>query len=62
MRIRLYLDEDVPMSLAQALKNRGVDVKTTQEIGNTGKTDIEQLKYAANANRVMVTHNTRDFI
>jgi hypothetical protein len=47
MRIRFYLDEDVPYSLSQALLNRGVDVLTTQEANNCGNTDREQLKFAA---------------
>jgi hypothetical protein len=29
--IRLYLDEDVDVALASALRQRGIDVLTTQE-------------------------------
>ena len=61
MRIRLYLDEDVPASFAQALRNRGVDVLTTQEAGNTGLSDLGQLSYAAKEQRAIFTHNKRDF-
>lgn len=46
MRIKLYHDEDIPLSLADALRNRGVDVVTTQEAGNIGKSDEEQLIFA----------------
>ncbi len=61
MRIRLYLDEDVPFSFAEALINRGVDVITTQQAHNDKKSDAEQLLYAAKQKRTVFTHNKRDF-
>ena len=42
-RVSLYLDEHVQIGLAEALKARGVDVLTTQEAGNVGVSDLEQL-------------------
>ncbi|MCL4536233.1 MAG: DUF5615 family PIN-like protein [Nitrospirae bacterium] len=62
MRIKIYLDEDVPFSFAQALINRGVDVITTQQAGNLTQSDAEQLVYAALQMRAIFTHNKRDFI
>jgi predicted nuclease of predicted toxin-antitoxin system len=62
MKIKLYLDEDVPLSFAQALLNRGVDAVTTQQAGNQGKSDVEQLLYATTEGRVIFTHNKKDFI
>jgi len=62
MRIRAYVDEDVPLSLAQALRNRGVDCITTQEAGNKGHSDAEQLVFSMGQGRTIVTHNIRDFI
>jgi hypothetical protein len=62
MRIRLYHDEDIPSSLAQALRNRGVDVVTTQEAGNIGKSDEVQLTFAIQENRAILTHNKKHFI
>lgn len=62
MRIRVYIDEDMPSSFSQALVNRGVDVVTTQLAGNAGLSDAEQLLYAERQARTMVTHNKRDFI
>ena len=62
MRIRVYLDEDIPFSFAQALLNRGVDVLQTQLVGNTGKTDSEQLEYAIAKGRTILTHNKKHFI
>lgn len=62
MRIKLYLDEDVDISLAHALKQKGIDVLTTQESGNKRLSDSEQLEFAVNNKRVMFTHNKRDFL
>ncbi|GBD99729.1 hypothetical protein BMS3Abin07_01770 [bacterium BMS3Abin07] len=62
MRIKVYLDEDVPSAFANALLNRGVDVVTTQQAGNDGRSDAEQLIFAAQEGRVIFTHNKRDFI
>lgn len=62
MRIRLYLDEDIPVALALSLLNRGVDVVTTLGAGNVGKSDKEQFAFAGKERRVLLTHNKRDFI
>ncbi len=61
MRIKLYLDEDVPLSFAQALLNRGVDVITTQQAENHGLSDKEQLVFASKEKRAIFTHNKKDF-
>ena len=53
MKIKLYLDKDVPFSFAQALLNRGVNVVTTQQVGNEGKSDEEQLIYATKEERTI---------
>ena len=62
MRIKLYHDEDIPLSLAHALRNRGVDVVTTQEAGNIGESDEKQLIFAIQENRAILTHNKKHFI
>jgi hypothetical protein len=62
MKIKLYLDEDVPLAFALALLNRGADVLTTQDAGNIGLSDEEQLIFATRGERVFFTHNKRDFI
>lgn len=61
MKIRLYLDEDVDVALAAALRQRGVDALTTQEAGNVGLRDEDQLTFATQAGRVFFTHNRGDF-
>lgn len=62
MRIKLYLDEDVDFSLAKALKQKGIDVLTTQEAGKRRFSDAEQLEFAVNAKRAIFSHNKRDFV
>lgn len=62
MRIRLYLDEDVPYAFALALLNRGIDIITTQQMKNDSLSDAEQLYYAAKERRAIFTHNKKDFI
>lgn len=61
MKIKLYLDEDVDISLAKALKQKGIDVLTTQEAGKKRLNDFEQLEFAVNERRTILTHNKRDF-
>jgi len=60
-RIKIYLDEDFDVEIAARLRDHGFDVLTTQEAGNTGASDDEQLAYAANAKRAILTHNRREF-
>ena len=54
MKIRLYLDEDVDVALASALRQRGIDVLTTQETGKRQQTDEAKLEYAVQAGRVFL--------
>jgi predicted nuclease of predicted toxin-antitoxin system len=62
VRIKLYLDEDVDISLAHALKQKGIDVLITQESGNKRLSNSEQLEFAVNSKRAIFTHNKRDFL
>ena len=62
MKCRFYLDEDIDIALERALTNRGVDVISTLQAGNNGNTDEEQLIFANNENRIIITHNVRDFV
>ncbi|MFW5666065.1 MAG: DUF5615 family PIN-like protein [Coleofasciculus sp.] len=60
-KIRWHLDEQVDRAIAQALKQRGVDVTTTPEVGLLGATDEEQLAFAISQQRVIFTHD-EDFL
>jgi len=62
MSCKFYLDEDIDIALEQTLINRGVDAVSTLKAGNNGNTDEEQLVFANKENRVIITHNVRDFV
>jgi predicted nuclease of predicted toxin-antitoxin system len=59
--IDLYLDEDVDVLLADLVRARGFRATTTQEAGNVGKTDAEQLAFATDQAKTILTHNRADF-
>lgn len=59
--IEFYLDEDVSMLVADLIRARGFVIKTTQESGQGGRSDEEQLKYAVSRKATLVTHNRADF-
>jgi predicted nuclease of predicted toxin-antitoxin system len=60
--IRLYLDEDVRVLLADILRQRGYDAIHVLEVNRNGLTDLEQLSYAVSQQRAIVTHNIGDFM
>lgn len=57
----LYMDEDMSALVATLLHSRGLDVTTVPEQSTLGKTDSEQLEFAASLGRCLVTHNRVDF-
>ncbi len=59
--IRLYLDEDVNVLVADLLNARGFDVLTVRDAGRLQASDEEQLAYAVSQQRALVTHNRSDF-
>jgi predicted nuclease of predicted toxin-antitoxin system len=60
--VTLLLDEDVRITLGKILRQRGFDVIHVLEANRSGKTDGDQLAYATNQQRAILTHNIRDFI
>ena len=60
--VALYTDEDVTDDLAPALRRRGYDVQSTAEAGNLSLSDEEQLRYAAEQGKAILTYNIEDFI
>lgn len=60
-RIAFYLDEDIQSGLAEALRIRGVNLLTTMESGMIGSNDVDQLVFASENQRSLVSYNKRDF-
>lgn len=58
----LLLDEDVRPLLAEVLRQRGYDAVHVLEIDRGGYSDNDQLDYASNHGRTLLTHNIRDFL
>lgn len=59
---RFYLDEDCQASaLASALRAHGIDVTTTNEEGQGGNRDEDQLQFATDSGRIVVSNNISDF-
>lgn len=63
MRIRLFTDEHVDPDLAVHLRRAGYEVLTALEAGRAGRgiPDEEQLVFAADQGRALLTYNARDF-
>ena len=60
--MKLYLDENIPVVLCTALSSHGVDCLTTQQAGNLGLADAQQLVFATTEGRILVTFNRKDFL
>ncbi|HKQ77253.1 MAG TPA: DUF5615 family PIN-like protein [Blastocatellia bacterium] len=54
-RIKFYFDEHVPQAVADGLRRRGVDVLIVHAAGRRGLSDDEQLAFASQQGRVLVT-------
>jgi predicted nuclease of predicted toxin-antitoxin system len=59
--IRLLLDEDVWRGLAIVLREAGYDAVSINDLDRKGYDDEAQMAFAIAENRVMFTHNIRDF-
>jgi hypothetical protein len=62
--IRLYTDEMINPALAKELQQRGYDAESCQEAGrsNQGIEDTEQLSYAADQGRAILTFDAADYL
>jgi predicted nuclease of predicted toxin-antitoxin system len=61
MFIKTYLDENISVLIGKIIRSHGFVVLTTQEAGNNGKSDIEQLEFAVANKHAILTHNQVDF-
>lgn len=59
--IKVYLDEDVHVFFAHALRLRGWEALTTTEAERRGDTDQDQIAFAAHHRYAILTYNSRDF-
>jgi len=59
--LRFHLDEHVNPAVAEALRQRGIDVTTTVKAGLRGADDQSHIVYAWGERRVIVTHDD-DFL
>jgi predicted nuclease of predicted toxin-antitoxin system len=57
----LYLDEDVSVVVAAILRARGFEAMTARDSGQLGRSDFDQLIFAAKVGCVLLTHNRVDF-
>ncbi len=64
MSFALYLDENVPTDLAESLRQRGFDAVTAFEASRSqqGISDEDQLRFAADEGRAILTFNAKDFV
>lgn len=53
--IKFYFDEHIPSAVTNALQQKGFDVLTVQAANRRGLPDDEQLDFATQENRVIVT-------
>lgn len=60
-KARLLLDENVHERLAEALRQRGFDAVTANEVGRKGRPDSEQLEFAISQGRALLTFNVVDY-
>ena len=60
--IQLFLDEDVWPGMAVVLRGQGFDVVHVYEAGRGGRPDADQLAFAAQAGRALLTHNAQDYV
>lgn len=57
----MYLDEDVNVLIAELIRAKDFKSLSVSEVGRRGKSDAEQLKYAAQNGYAILTHNRIDF-
>ena len=60
--VTFYLDENVPLSLAAALRSRDLDALAAQEVGLKGASDDEQTAFSIQSGRALASSNVRHFL
>ncbi len=60
--LRYLLDEDVHPEVAVIASGLGLDIVSVYAIGRRGLSDFDQLRFAAEDTRILVTQNRDDYI
>lgn len=60
--IRLFVDEDVWLGLAAVLRQKGFDAVHVYEVARGSLDDREQMAFAIEQRRAILTHNRRHYI
>ena len=60
-RLRYYLDEHIPLAIAEQLTHRGIEVVTVRSLELLGDEDVNHLELAATMGYVLCT-NDSDFV
>ena len=61
MAIKFYCDEHIHPAISTAMRNRGADILTAQDVPMLGVVDDSHLQFAASQGRVIITQDT-DFL
>ena len=61
MAIKFYCDEHIHPAISTALRNRGADILTAQNVPMLGIADEAHLQFAASQGRAVITQDT-DFL
>ena len=59
--MKWYLDEDLSHKVAEQLRRHGVDAISAHEVSMRGRSDQEQLAWATDHGRILVTFNVKDY-
>lgn len=59
--LRFYLDEQMPVAIAEQLRLRGIDAVTVRDLGYLGDDDLSHLRRATSMERVVCTQD-QDFL
>ncbi|NDJ78913.1 MAG: hypothetical protein GYB65_21900 [Chloroflexi bacterium] len=58
---RFYLDENMPVAVADQLRRRGIEAVTARDVGTLGDTDETHLRRATEMGYILCTHDA-DFV
>ncbi len=60
-RLRLHLDENVDVAVAEGLRRHGIDVTIPSDVGLASEVDVAHIAYCLDEHRIIVTHDP-DFL